>query len=54
MYSGDQALDEVKAMLLASESARDDAAIWFDVVVDQLADGDQKLFVAKYGKIVAG
>lgn len=54
VFAGDQALDEVKAMLLASEAARDDAAIWFDVVVDQLAHGDRKLFVAKYGKMVVG
>jgi hypothetical protein len=41
-------------MLLASESMRDDAAIWFDVVIDQVAMGQRQLFAAKYGKQVVG
>lgn len=54
VFAGDIAVAEVKTMLLASESMRDDAAIWFDVVIDQLGRGERQLFVAKFGKMVVG
>lgn len=54
VFAGYQAVDEVKALLLASESVREDIAIWFDVVIEQVARAERQLFVAKYGRLVVG
>ncbi|MDX2224248.1 MAG: hypothetical protein SFV21_15975 [Rhodospirillaceae bacterium] len=54
VFAGDSAISEIRAMLLQAEAARDDVAVWFDVVVADNAQGRRPIFVTRYGKRVTG
>lgn len=41
-------------MLLRAETSRDDAAMWFEAVINQMAMGARQIFAPRYGKLTVG
>src|SRR5262245_40051460 len=54
IFVGDYGIEEIRKMLLRAETVRDDAAMWFEAVVNQMAMGQRQLFAPRYGKQAVG